>query len=961
MTYNLKDPDTPIVSGRLLAVLTNVVERIGEPTGIISHLCNDAGLYVLRTKDYAETPTTMPIVPPTDEMVQAAASDDTSTVSAQKYLISLQQQADQAAAAYTAASARTGEHRFLTCRDFYVAYKSGRKSPTEVAEQLIELIEESDQLSPPLGAVWNWRSEDILRQAKASALRYSEGKPLSIVDGVPIVVKDEIDVESYETGVGTNYINKGNPAKEDAHLVALLRAHGAIIVGKSTMHEIGLGITNFNPSTKTPRNPYQPMHSTGGSSGGSGAAVGAGLCPIAIGCDGGGSVRIPASYCGIYGLKPTQGRVSARGEYPLAPTVATSGPMCATMEDLAIVYAIIAGQDEQDFNSRSQPPVALPTPLSASLALKGQLQGLRIGIYRRWFEDVTHPEIAQTCYRMLERLCKDQGAILVDIEIPELFENGKAHNITICAEMLSKVHTDRKKLNHQTRLELAMADSLRLQDYYRAQQQRTRSIRFLESLFGHKATDKHHLSQYPCPGGHEGVVDVIVTPTIANLPTRVNAGALSHGESNYLNNVKTMQYMMMANFTGIPGITAVAGYSKETYTQKDGCQYGPGFPIGIQFMGQWWDEKRLIHIASVCERVLETRLKPKIWIKAMVAAAKAKATAAAEALKAQRQATQGTQATPPAGAALSPADIIRQRAEAVKARLQNLNAARPTAAASTAPSASVAAASTTPADPRARGGLGVDLSAMISRDEAGNLIINSVTTGKNVKAPSFATAKVNQKPEPKKALKLLDIPEDFTDQEKNPYFDPNLRAAPRERVARPLKFAPKGKYKSIANQIRAEQRIEQLRREIEQGGQANVQEEDLQIKDGFTKREDLKDGVEWWDAAFLPNKTYDDISKGHAKIETEDSLITHYIQHPVPIEPPNEAAHAASAKPRPLMLTTKERKKLRRQRRRELLKEKQDKIRLGLLPPDAPKVKLANMMRVLGQEAVLNPTEIEMK
>lgn len=119
--------------------------------------------------------------------------------------------------------------------------------------------------------------------------------------------------------------------------------------------------------------------------------------------------------------------------------------------------------------------------------------------------------------------------------------------------------------------------------------------------------------------------------------------------------------------------------------------------------------------------------------------------------------------------------------------------------------------------------------------------------------------------------------------------------------------------------------------------------------------------MEWWDAAFLPNKTYEDIVNGQAKIETEDSLITHYIQHPVPIEPPNDAAHAASSKPRPLMLTTKERKKLRRQRRRELLKEKQDKIRLGLLPPDAPKVKLANMMRVLGQEAVLNPTEVEMK
>ncbi|KAF8934498.1 U4/U6 small nuclear ribonucleoprotein Prp3 [Dissophora ornata] len=357
-------------------------------------------------------------------------------------------------------------------------------------------------------------------------------------------------------------------------------------------------------------------------------------------------------------------------------------------------------------------------------------------------------------------------------------------------------------------------------------------------------------------------------------------------------------------------------------------------------------------------------------IQAMVAAAKAKAQATAQALHAARQqqaagAGAGAPSGPPGvastGGALT-AEQIRQRAEALKAKFQRVSAAK-AATLSTAAAAAQGTAATgaVPVDPRARGGLGVDLSSMISRDEAGNLIINAVTSGKSVKAPSFATAKINQKPEPKKELKLLDVPEDFTDPEKNPYYDPNLAAAPRERRARPLKFAPKGKFKSIANQMRAEQRIDQLRKEIEKGGQANVQEEDLQVKDGFTKREVLKDGVEWWDAAFLPNKTYDDLENGNAKIETEDSLITHYIQHPIPIEPPNEAAHAASAKPRPLMLTTKERKKLRRQRRKELLKEKQDKIRLGLLPPDAPKVKLANMMRVLGQEAVLNPTEVEMR
>ncbi|KAF8984661.1 hypothetical protein BGZ46_007367 [Entomortierella lignicola] len=607
-TYNLKNPKTPIASGHSLVFLTTFLETFGGSTGITSYLCKDAGLHCLRDVDYSEPPTAMPVLPPTKDMISAAASDNASTLGAREYLEAIQKQADADATLEDRTS--SSNHKFLTCRDFYVSYKSGRKTPTEVAEQLIEVIKASDEISPPLGAVWNWKEEEILRQAKASTLRYRQGNPLSIVDGVPVVIKDEVDVEGFETGVGTKYINKGNPAKADAHLVSLLRSYGAIIVGKSTMHEIGLGVTNFNPSTTTPRNPYQPQHSTGGSSGGSGAAVGSGLCPIAIGCDGGGSVRIPSSYCGIYGLKPTHGRVSSRGEYPLAPTLAVSGPMCATMEDLAIVYAIIAGQDEKDAYSCIQPSVALPAPISSSSS--GQLQGLRIGIYRKWFEDVIHPEISQVCYKMLESLCKDHGAVLVDIEIPDLFENAKAHNIAIVGEMLSLVYKDRFKLHHQSRLELAMMSSLEMRDFYRSQQQRTRSIRFLETLFGHKADDQHHQAQYPCLG--DGIVDVIATPTIANLPPRITAGALSHGESNYLNNVKTMQYVMMANFTGIPGITAVAGYSKEEHDPQNGYKYPTGFPIGIQFMGQWWDEKRLIHIGSVCEQVLETRQKPKIWV-----------------------------------------------------------------------------------------------------------------------------------------------------------------------------------------------------------------------------------------------------------------------------------------------------------------------------------------------------------
>ncbi|KAF9430316.1 hypothetical protein BGZ94_007403 [Podila epigama] len=370
-------------------------------------------------------------------------------------------------------------------------------------------------------------------------------------------------------------------------------------------------------------------------------------------------------------------------------------------------------------------------------------------------------------------------------------------------------------------------------------------------------------------------------------------------------------------------------------------------------------------------------------IKAQVAKAKAEALAKAKAMAEARaravaagvaagiaagtgSSTTATTISAPTGTsvAVPNVDAIRQRAEALKSKMASLGKIAPVP--KTAVPVPTPAPAPEPVDPRARGGLGVDVSSMISRDETGKLIINDLRSGSGPKgAPAFATAKVNQKPEPKKQLEILDVPEDYTDMTKNPYFDPNLgsgMAAPRERRSRPLKMAPKGKFVSIANQIRAEERMEQLRKEIEEHGQANVKEEDLQLKDGFQKREDLRDGVEWWDAAFLPNKSYNDVKDGLAKIETEDSLITHYIQHPVPIEPPNERANTtAASKPRPLMLTTKERKKLRRQRRRELLKEKQDKIRLGLMAPDAPKVKLANMMRVLGQEAVLNPTEIEMR
>jgi Asp-tRNA(Asn)/Glu-tRNA(Gln) amidotransferase A subunit family amidase len=224
-----------------------------------------------------------------------------------------------------------------------------------VAERALAAIADSQQNG--LSIFVAWEQADLLAQATASAQRLREGRPLSPLDGVPVAVKDELDLRGFGTSVGTRFLGK-QPAAEDSTAVARLRAAGALLLGKVNMHEIGIGVTGQNPHHGTVRNPYDPQRHTGGSSSGSAAAVAAGFCPIAIGADGGGSIRIPASLCGVVGLKPTYGRVSETGAAPLDWSVAHIGPLGATARDVALGYAAIAGLTG-DPNTLHQPALTL--------------------------------------------------------------------------------------------------------------------------------------------------------------------------------------------------------------------------------------------------------------------------------------------------------------------------------------------------------------------------------------------------------------------------------------------------------------------------------------------------------------------------------------------------------------------------------------------------------------------------
>ncbi|ORZ19819.1 pre-mRNA processing factor 3-domain-containing protein [Absidia repens] len=227
-------------------------------------------------------------------------------------------------------------------------------------------------------------------------------------------------------------------------------------------------------------------------------------------------------------------------------------------------------------------------------------------------------------------------------------------------------------------------------------------------------------------------------------------------------------------------------------------------------------------------------------------------------------------------------------------------------------------------------------------------------TGSTKSTPPSTTSKPN-------TLKIESTPESFTDPTKNPYYDPSLPVnnAPKGRRARTsLRFVQPGKYIEKANQERAKAQLERLKEEVAAKVRQAGMEAEMDISDKTLKK-DPPPVAEWWDVPFLPNQDYQDLNVHVVDPQQLTSLITSYVHHPVPIQAPSEM----NGKPpsRALMLTKKERKKLRRQRRNETQKDKQDKIRLGLLPPDPPKVKISNLMKVLGDSAIQDPTKVEAK
>ncbi len=303
------------------------------------------------------------------------------------------------------------EIEWASAAELLEAYADKTLSPVEVAEYMLGRIE---ALDAEFNAFCHLDQHRTMQQAEESAERWERGEPQGLLDGVPVTVKDLLYVEGWPTLRGSTTLDPkgpgGNGWTETAPCVDRLREHGAVLLGKTTTPEFGWKAVTDSPLTGITRNPWNRDTSPGGSSGGASAALAAGMGPLGLGTDAGGSIRIPAALSGVFGLKPTYGRVPA---YPASPfgTLAHIGPMARTVEDAAILLTVIGGPDLRD------PTRLPPSGIDWEVPLEQGLKGARIAYSPDLGFAKVAPDVAKLTEAALDVL-RDAGAEVVTVDPP---------------------------------------------------------------------------------------------------------------------------------------------------------------------------------------------------------------------------------------------------------------------------------------------------------------------------------------------------------------------------------------------------------------------------------------------------------------------------------------------------------------------------------------------------------------
>jgi aspartyl-tRNA(Asn)/glutamyl-tRNA(Gln) amidotransferase subunit A len=442
---------------------------------------------------------------------------------------------------------------------------AGELSPREAVEHYLDRIE---RLDPAVNACIAVRAEEAL--AEADALERA-GDPTGPLWGVPVAVKDVIDVAGMQTTANSHVLDDASPAPRDATAVAGLRESGAILLAKLNTHEFAYGALTTSPRFGAAHNPWSLDRVCGGSSGGSGAAAAADLVAGTLGTDTAGSIRIPACFNGVTGVRPTWGRVSNRGVVPVAWGFDTVGPIARSAEDCALLLEAIAGLDSGD-------PTTVDVPVPRySLELEGGARGLRIGVVRSLFEhELLDPRIGAAVEAALEEL-RGSGADLVDVHIEHLEYFGTIQQCMQFPEA-AEVHRDwlRTRLN-------AYGDDVR--------------ARLLVGLYlpttayvlGQRARRAAYAAFQDAMAG----VDVLAAPTMPVLPPRIGEDTveLEHGD-RVLYRLTIIPFNSPWSLVGAPVVSVPAGFVD-------------GLPVGLAIVGPRFGENTVLRAAHAFQRLTD--------------------------------------------------------------------------------------------------------------------------------------------------------------------------------------------------------------------------------------------------------------------------------------------------------------------------------------------------------------------
>jgi aspartyl-tRNA(Asn)/glutamyl-tRNA(Gln) amidotransferase subunit A len=438
-------------------------------------------------------------------------------------------------------------------------------SPVELTDAVLDRVAAVDGKVKAYITVMH---DEARAAAKAAESAIVAGNYLGPLHGIPVAVKDLYYTRGVKTTAGSKILASFVP-DYDAAVVERLKHAGAIIIGKANTHEFAM-----NTWTPPTRNPWDLDRIPGGSSGGSGAALATGECIAATGTDTGGSIRIPASFCGVVGLKPTFGRVSRHGVIPLAWTADHAGPMTKTVEDAAAMLRVMAGYDPRD-------PATIDVPVpNYTRAVGRDIKGLRVGLPTNYFFDGLDKEVDETVRKAIKAL-EGLGASVNDVSFPRISSLPIVHACIVLTEAATYhekwLRTRSDDYAPDVRVPLEWGKLFMGIDYVQAQ----RGRELIRQDFANV------LSQ----------VDVIAAPTVPIAAPKVGEDPVTIGTAKELVISATIRLNRPSNHTGLPAISVPCGFTTG------------GLPVGLQLIGRAFDEATLFRVAHAYEATSPWRQK----------------------------------------------------------------------------------------------------------------------------------------------------------------------------------------------------------------------------------------------------------------------------------------------------------------------------------------------------------------